>query len=214
MPRARSQAHCRGTARQRCVTGHLACSRDVVVGAVQRVPGVRDGLALPVQVRQDAHAQLLRKRRTTFLKALAQMQHAPCTLPSLADGWPMVGCMGTSAVPSIVPVHGALEGPASAANWRCRTHLRGHPCFCTEFAMDDNGRQDTAHWPPAAAGPLPMRSPVCSSERSAERGVRRSAIPDRKDTAAIPQGRPDLSVRAAQTCGIAPRSPAAAGAPV
>jgi len=39
---------------------HPAGGRDVVVGAVQRVPRVRDRLPLPVQVLQDADAQLLR----------------------------------------------------------------------------------------------------------------------------------------------------------
>lgn len=38
---------------------HLARARDVVIGAVQRVARVADRLPLPVQVLQNAHAQLL-----------------------------------------------------------------------------------------------------------------------------------------------------------
>lgn len=42
----------------------LACLADVVVSTVQRVARMRDGLALPRQVLQDAHAQLLHSSST------------------------------------------------------------------------------------------------------------------------------------------------------
>lgn len=41
---------------------HAAGSGDIVVSAMQRVPRMRDGLPLPVEIPQDARAQLLPMR--------------------------------------------------------------------------------------------------------------------------------------------------------
>ena len=63
---------------------HAAGGRDVVVGAVQRVARVRDGLPLPVQVLQDADAQLLRAAQTrSGAAAVAEQRKAVGSLPGV-----------------------------------------------------------------------------------------------------------------------------------
>ena len=57
---------------------HTASRRDVVVGAVQRVAGVRDRLPLPVQILQYADTQLLRAARDDMNVAASAEHGAGC----------------------------------------------------------------------------------------------------------------------------------------